>query len=183
VKGDDNKAIEEYRAAIAQRPTVPNLHYSLGHLLWKNLETAEAREEFDAELKLNPGHAGALHDLGNTYLAEHQPEKALPYLTRALASDASDPELHRDLGTGYQELRDYRKAEAEFTIAAVADADGSVHYKLARAYQALGEKQKAATEFALSAQMNRESHRKLEQQTERLKAIQELPKDPTTARE
>lgn len=183
VKGDDNKAITEYRAAIAQKPAVPNLHYSLGHLLWKNLQTDEARVEFETELKINPAHAGALHDLGNTYLAEHQPEKAIPYLSRALATDDGDPELHRDLGTGYSELRDYRKAEAEFKIAAAADADGSVHYKLARAYQALGEKDKAATEFALSAQMNRESHRKLEQQTERLKDIQQLPQDSATARE
>ncbi len=176
-KGDDAKAIEEYRAAIAQRPSLPNLHYSLGHLLWKNLQTAEARSEFEAELALNPTHAGALHDLGNTYLSEHQPEKALQYLNRALAIDAADPELHRDIGTGYSELHDYRRAEAEFRIAMAADRDGSLHYKLGRVYQALGEKEKAATEFALSAQTNRESHQMLERQTERLKEIQQLPVD------
>ena len=183
VKGDDRKAIEEYRAAIAQRPAIPNLHYSLGHLLWKNLETAEARTEFEAELALNPRHAGALHDLGNTYLLDHQPEKALQYLDRALAVDPSDPDLHRDLGTGYLGLRDYRRAEAEFKVAMPTDDDGSLHYKLGRVYQALGEKDKAATEFALSAEVNRESHRKLEQQTDRLKLIQELPEDSPAANE
>ena len=181
VKSDDAKAIEEYRAAIAQKPSVPNLHYSLGHLLWKNLETSEARAEFEAELALNPRHAGALHDLGNTYLLDHEPDRALPYLQRALAIDAGDPELHRDLGTGYSELRDYPRAEKEFKLATSADTDGSIHYKLARVYQALGEKDKAATEFALSAKMNRESHRKLEQQTERLKDIQALRADSMTA--
>ncbi len=183
VKGDDYKTIEEYRAAIAQKPSLPNLHYSVGHLLWKNLQTTEARAEFDAELTLNPRHAGALHDLGNTFLLEHEPEKALLYLNRALAIDHGDPELHRDLGTGYSELHDYRKAEAEFRMAVPADTDGSVHYKLARAYQALGEKERAATEFALSAKMNRESHRKLEQQTERLKDIQALQKDSSVPKE
>ncbi len=177
VRGDDAKAIEEYRAAIVQRPSLPNLHYSLGHLLWKNLETPEARTEFEAELLLNPNHAGALHDLGNTYLLEHQPEKALQYLNRALAIDPSDPELHRDIGTGYSELHDYRRAEVEFRIAMPTDHDGSLHYKLGRVYQALGEKAKAASEFALSAQTNRESHLKLERQTERLNAIQALPAD------
>jgi tetratricopeptide (TPR) repeat protein len=177
VKGDDKDAIEEYRAAIAQKPSVPNLHYSLGHLLWKNLQTEEARTEFEAELAINPRHAGALHDLGNTYLLEHEPEKALPYLNRALAVDSRDPELHRDLGSCYTQLQDYRKAEAELKIAATADDDGSVHYKLARVYQTLGEKDKAATEFALSAQMNHESHRKLEQRTDRIKNIQGLPED------
>src|SRR5207253_11098572 len=67
-KGNDGKAIEEYRAALAVKPSVPNLHYSLGHLLWRDLKTDDARKEFNAELELNPRHAGALHDLGNTYL-------------------------------------------------------------------------------------------------------------------
>src|SRR5713226_6932753 len=167
-KGDDGKAIEEYRAAIALRPAVSNLHYSLGHLLWKDLKVPEARVEFEAELALNPRHPGALDDLGDTYLLEHQPDKALPYLVRALAADSGNSDIHRDLGTAYSELGDYRKAEVHFKIAVSNDHDGSVHYKLARVYQALGEKEKAAREFAVSTALNRESHNKLEKQTERM---------------
>jgi tetratricopeptide (TPR) repeat protein len=176
-KGDDAKAIEEYQAAIALRPSSPNLHYSLGHLLWKDLRVPEARVELDAELALNPRHAGALTDLGQTYLLEHQPDKALPYLQSALAAGSGNPDLHRDLGTAYTELRDYRKAEEQFKIAVSADHDGSVHYKLARVYQALGEKEKAAHEFARSTALNRESHDKLEKQTERLGEITRSAED------
>ena len=63
-KGDDGKAIEEYRAAVLLKPSLPNLHYSLGHLLWKDLKVPEARIELEAELASNPHHAGALTDLG-----------------------------------------------------------------------------------------------------------------------
>jgi tetratricopeptide (TPR) repeat protein len=171
-KGNDSKAIEEYRAAVAVKPSVSNLHYSLGHLLWKNLKTDEARKEFKAELELNFRHAGALHDLGNTYLLEHQPEKALTYLNRALGEDPGDPDIHRDLGTAYADLHDYAKAEAEFKAALAGDRDGSVHYKLARIYQAEGQKESAAREFEISASLNRESHAKLEKQTERLNQIE-----------
>ena len=177
-KGDDAKAIEEYQAAIALRPSSPNLHYSLGHLLWKDLKIPEARVELEAELALNPAHAGALHDMGDTYLLEHQPSKALPYLKKALATDSANPDLHRDLGSAYTELGDNRKAEAEFEIAVSADHDGSVHYKLARVYQALGEKDKATREFALSTTLNRESHEKLEKQTERLGEVTRSAEDP-----
>jgi tetratricopeptide (TPR) repeat protein len=177
-KGDDGKAIEEYRAAIALRPSVSNLHYSLGHLLWKDLKVPEARVEFEAELALNPRHPGALNELGDTYLLEHQPNKALPYLVRALAADSGNPDIHSDLGTAYSELGDYRKAEVHFKIAVSHDRDGSVHYKLARAYQALGEKEKAAREFALSTALNRESHSKLEKQTERLGEVTKSAEDP-----
>jgi tetratricopeptide (TPR) repeat protein len=177
-KGNDGKAIEEYRAAIALKPSMPNLHYSLGHLLWKDLKVPEARVELEAELALNPRHAGALNDLGDTYLLEHQPNKALPYLERALAADSANSDIHRDLGTAYSELGDYRKAEEQFKIAVPSDHDGSVHYKLARVYQALGEKEKAAREFALSTALNRESHNKLEKRTARFGEVTKSAEDP-----
>jgi tetratricopeptide (TPR) repeat protein len=176
-KGDDAKAIEEYQAAIALRPSSPNLHYSLGHLFWKDLRVPEARVELEAELALNPRHPGALTDLGQTYLLEHQPDKALPFLQNALVAGSANPDLHRDLGTAYTELRDYRKAEEHFKIAVSADHDGSVHYKLGRVYQALGEKDKATREFALSTALNRESHEKLEKQTERLGEVTRSAED------
>ena len=171
-KANDGKAIEEYRTAVAMKPSVPNLHYSLGHLLWKDLKTDEARKELNAELELNPRHAGALHDLGNTYLLEHQPEQALAYLQRAVAVGPGDPDIHRDLGTAYADLHDYAKAEVEFKAAIPGDQDGSVHYKLARVYQAEGDKKNAAREFDISTSLNRESHAKLEKQTERLNQIE-----------
>jgi tetratricopeptide (TPR) repeat protein len=177
-RGDDGKAIEEYRAAIALKPSLPNLHYSLGHLLWKDLKVPEARVELEAEIALNPHHAGALNNLGDTYLLEHQPEKALPLLERALAADAGSSDIHRDLGTAYSELKDYRRAVEQFKIAIADDHDGSVHYKLARAYQALGEKENAGREFALSTSLNRESHSKLEKQTERLAEITKATQEP-----
>jgi tetratricopeptide (TPR) repeat protein len=177
-KDNDVKAIEEYRAAIALRSSSPNLHYSLGHILWKDLKVTEARAELNAELELNPAHPGALNDLGDTYLLEHQPDKALPYLQRALAADSTNPDIHRDLGTAYSELRDYQKAEEQLKIAVSADHDGSVHYKLARVYQALGDKENAAREFALSSALNRESHDKLEKQTERVGEVTRSAENP-----
>ncbi len=177
-KNDDGKAVEEYRAAVALKPSLPNLHYSLGHILWKDLRVPEARAELEAELAINPHHAGALNDLGDTWLLEHQPDKALPLLASALAADPTNPDIHRDLGTAYSELGDYHKAEEQLKIAVATDHDGSVHYKLARAYQALGQKENAASEFALSTSLNRESHAKLEKQTERLAEITKATEEP-----
>jgi tetratricopeptide (TPR) repeat protein len=146
--------------------------------LWKDLKVNEAREEFTAELKLNPRHPGALNELGDTYLLEHQPEQALPFLERALAMDSANPDIHRDLGTAYSELQKYDKAAEEFSIAVSDDHDGSVHYKLARAYQSLGEKEKAAREFAISTKLNEQSHARLEKQTERMNEIEEWVRQP-----
>jgi uncharacterized protein HemY len=103
---------------------------------------------------------------------------ALPYLSKALAANPGSPDIHRDLGTAYSELRDYRKAKEHLETAVLTDHDGSVHYKLARVYQALGEKEKASREFALSTALNRESHEKLEKQTERLGEVTKSTEDP-----
>ncbi len=177
-RNNDAKAIEEYRAAVAIKPSLPNLHYSLGHLLWKELSTDAARTEFEAELALNPRHSGALHDLGESYLMEHKAELALSYLQRALEVNPKNAELHRDLGTGYADLHDYTKAITEFKFALQADDDGSLHYKLGRAYQSLGRKDEATREFAISTSLNRESRSKLEKQTERLNQIEGAPQHP-----
>jgi tetratricopeptide (TPR) repeat protein len=176
-KNDDAKAVEEYRAAIALKPALPNLHYSLAHVYWKDLKVKEAREEFETELRINPKHPGALNELGDTYLLEHQPEKALPYLTKAVTIEAHNPDFHRDVGTAYSDLHEYEKAAAEFQIAVAGDHDGSVHYKLARAYQAMGRKEKAAHEFELSTALNQASHSKLEKQTERLNQIEKWTRE------
>ena len=171
-RNDDGKAIQEYQEAIKLNGNVPNLHYSLGHILWKILKISEARVELEAELKFNPHHAGALHDLGDSYLQEHEPAKALPYLLQAVAAYSQNPDIHRDLGTAYAQLNDYAKAEAEYKIGLSNDEDGSVHYKLAKVYQALGQKQNADREFAIYASMNRESHEKLEKRGQRLADIE-----------
>jgi tetratricopeptide (TPR) repeat protein len=173
-RNDDGKAIEEYRAAVKLNPGAPTLHYSLGHILWKDLRVPEARVELLAELKINPRHAGTLHDLGDSYLQEHQPEKALPYLSQAVSSDSGNPDIHRDLGTAYSQLKEYTKAEPEYKIALANDQDGSVHYKLAKVYQELGEKQKADREFALYTTLNQQSHERLEKRGQRLADIERL---------
>jgi Tfp pilus assembly protein PilF len=108
-------------------------------------------------------------------LLEHQPEQALAFLKRAVEVEPGDPGIHRDLGTAYADLHDLAKAEAEFKAAIPEDQDGSVHYKLARVYQAEGQKENAAREFEISTSLNRESHAKLEKQTERLNQIEGAP--------
>lgn len=176
-RNDNPKAIEEYQAAIALKPSLPNLHYSLGHVFWKDMKVPETRAEFEAELKINPRHPGALNELGDTYLLEHQAEKALPYLTEAVAMEPRNPDFHRDVGTAYSDLHEYAKAASEYLLALPGDTDGSVHYKLARVYQAMGQKEKAVQQFALSTALNEKSHQKLEKQTERLEQIDKWARD------
>lgn len=174
----DTRAIAEYRKALDQDPTLPNLHYEIGHLLWKNFKVSEAREQLKMELALNPRHVGALIDMGTTYLYEHQPEKALDYLTRAENLDPGNSDAHEFLGMAYLRLGMYARAQAELTKAAPSDKDGRVHYQLGKVYQALGEKKEANKEFAITATLNLESHHKNEERVNRLNDASASLKEP-----
>lgn len=156
-RGEDNQAIAEYQQALAQRPTLPNLHYQVGHLEWKVYKVEEARREFLAELRLNPRHAGTLLDLGNTYLYERQPDKALTYLHQVARLDPHYPDIHEFLGMAYSQLREYPRAEAELKIAVVTDKDGRIHYQLGRVYQALAMSAEAEREFSISDKLKHQS--------------------------
>jgi len=178
LRGEDSKAIAEYEIALSKRPTLPNLHYQIGHLEWKSYKTEEARKQFQAELAMNPRHAGALFDLGSTYLREHQPDKALVYLKRVYDLDSKYPDLHDFMGIAYSQLNRYAEAEKELKIAAPGDKDGSVHYQLARVYTALGKSSEAQREFQLSNQLLVATHRANEERVARIAEAEAALKQP-----
>jgi tetratricopeptide (TPR) repeat protein len=175
---EDSKAIEEYEKALAKRPTLPNLHYQIGHLKWKSYKTQEAREQFQAELAINPRHTGALFDMGSTYLQEHQADKALVYLKKVYDLDPRYPDLHEFIGIAYNQLKRYAEAEKELKIAAPSDKDGTLHYQLARVYTAMGKSAEAKQEFALSDQLRVVSHRANEERVQRIAAAESALKQP-----
>jgi tetratricopeptide (TPR) repeat protein len=178
LRGEDSKAIAEYEIALSKRPKLTNIHYQIGHLEWKSYKTEEARKQFQAELAMNPRHAGALFDLGSTYLREHQPDKALVYLKRVYDLDSKYPDLHDFMGIAYSQLNRYAEAEKELKIAAPGDKDGSVHYQLARVYTALGKSSEAQREFQLSNQLLVATHRANEERVARIAEAEAALKQP-----
>jgi tetratricopeptide (TPR) repeat protein len=177
-RGEDDKAIEEYRLALRQRPHLSNLHYETGRLLWKNFRTAEARREFQAELEVNPRHVGALISMATIYLYEHQPQEALALLQRAARLEPGNADVHQFLGAAHLQLQQYAMAVKELKLAAPHDEDGKIHYQLARAYQGLGLKQQAAQEFATSSALNQRFHSRNAERADRLAAAEAALREP-----
>jgi Flp pilus assembly protein TadD len=61
--GRPRDAVQELERALRERPVPPGLHFTLARA-WQQLgETARARDQYRAELKRDPGHAGALAGL------------------------------------------------------------------------------------------------------------------------
>jgi tetratricopeptide (TPR) repeat protein len=144
---DDPGAIQQFRAAVKANDKEPNVHFSLGYLLWKLKQYREAAYEFEAELANVPNHVQALAYLGDTEMRLQEPQ-ATPHLLEAVRIDPGMKLAHLDLGILYSDagrredaLRELREA------AALSPNDVDVHWRLGRLYQAAGMKDEAKAEF------------------------------------
>ena len=144
---DDPGAIQQFRAAVKANDKEPNVHYSLGYLLWKMKQYREAAHEFEAELANVPNHVQALAYLGDAEMRLQDPQ-ATPHLLEAVRIDPQMKLAHLDLGILYSDagrredaLRELREA------AALSPNDVDVHWRLGRLYQAAGMRDEAKAEF------------------------------------
>jgi tetratricopeptide (TPR) repeat protein len=144
---DDPGAIQQFRAAVKANDKEPNVHFSLGYLLWKLKQYREAAHEFEAELANVPNHVQALAYLGDAEMRLQDPQ-ATPHLLEAVRLEPGMKLAHLDLGILYADggrgddaLRELRQA------AALSPNDVDVHWRLGRLYQAAGRKDEAKAEF------------------------------------
>ncbi len=160
--GDYAHAVDQYRRALAAAPTLPGLRRALGvALLNSSQETgarAEARKEFEAELKLNPRDAHAEYQLGEIAWWEHRPEEAAAHYARSVELQPKFVEAL--LGLAKARLLAGNIAEARKLLAQAVElepANEVAHYRLAQAARELGEEAEAAKELAEFRRLRAES--------------------------
>lgn len=103
--GDFEGAKAKYEAALKVAPDSYLAHTALGNLaLSKKDGAARAAPEFEAALKTRPGHASALLGLGRLAMMKGEAEKAVKYLTAALAA-REDATAHLLLGNAQVRLK------------------------------------------------------------------------------
>jgi tetratricopeptide (TPR) repeat protein len=145
---NDAGAIAEFQAAEKADPTMPDVHFGYGYLLWRALKFKEAEEAFRSELANNPEHPLALAYLGDTEIRLHRSEDAVPYLEHAVRIQPSVAIAHLDLGIIYEEQGRKDDAVRELKTAERFNPDDpSIHWRLGRFYQSMGRKTEAKAEF------------------------------------
>jgi hypothetical protein len=88
--GDFVRAEDQLQRAWNYVPDNPETNFALGNLRLAQGRRAEAKSFYEAVLRLNPKHKGALNNLGLLALDENQPATAQQYLLRALEQDSRD---------------------------------------------------------------------------------------------
>lgn len=159
---DDRKntegAIEQFRAAVKADSKLPDVHFGLAYLLWKQKLYPEAATEFQAELNNNPGHFLAMTYLGSTLMELNHPEAAQPLLEKAVQHDPGIKLAHLDLGILYSDAGRNDDALRELKIAEkLAPNDVDVHWRLGRFYKAAGKKAEAKAEFEKTRSLQKAS--------------------------
>jgi tetratricopeptide (TPR) repeat protein len=153
VQGRYPEAAAEYRKAIGKNPSAVNLHFRLGRALLMQSHSVdalrEARHEFEAELKLNPGDAAAEYEVGQILLTENKPEEAMARFERALALAPDFTEALLALAKERANRKHYDDA-IQFLERAVhlQPANESAHYNLMLAYRNAGRAADALREKA-----------------------------------
>jgi tetratricopeptide (TPR) repeat protein len=167
---DLKKAIAEYRVLLERAPDKPGIHFRIAGLILAQPPTAasseEARKEFEAELKIFPGNAGAEYYLGELAREKDKLAEAIQHFTRSAELYPSFAEAHFGLGRC---LLDSGKAKDAVqpleTAAKLAPGNPTIHFNLATAYQRLGRKEDAEREFALQ----KSTSQKINQNTKTLR--------------
>ena len=153
LQGKEREAIEEYRKVLAAHPQLTGIHYRLGRLLLAGPEGAsrldEARREFEQELRLDTGNAGAEYELGEMARRARQWNDAIEHFRHAAQLDPEFVEALIGLGKALVSAGRAPEALAPLEAAAKHSPDNPVaHYQLSFAYRRLGREEEAKKEFA-----------------------------------
>ncbi len=152
-KWDD--AEKEYRAILKQDPNLPGIHFRLGRALLSKPKpgpevAADAKQEFEQELQIDPRNAGAEYVLGELARRSQQWEEAVKCFSRATKLDPQFGEAFLGLGASLVSEKQYAEAILPLeTAVRLEPRNPDAHYTLAMAYTRMGRKQDGEKEFAI----------------------------------
>jgi len=163
-QGKWDEAAEEYNKILQQEPNAPGIHYRLGRIILSKPQTPttvdDARNEFQAELKINPRNAGAEYVMGEISRQAQRWEEAIDHFSKASKLDANFGDAFLGLGFSLNFVGRYEEAIPALESATkLQPGNPAGHYQLAIAYNRMGRKEEAKRE----AQLQKEAAEKIQQ--------------------
>ncbi len=141
-QGDAEAAIAHYRDALKIDPKLSGLHFELAEALstLPGAKSAEAEEQYRAELADNPFDEKSECRLGEIAFRNNDLKAAFEHYSRALSLQPNDADAGLGLGKTLAAMHQPEKAKAYLEKAAQLDPfDAVIHYRLASVYRDLGQ--------------------------------------------
>ena|ERR1700683_3505145 len=159
------EATAQYKKILEQNPELPEIHFRLGRILLSEPPTAtsveEARNELEAEIKVNPANASAEYALGEIARQTQHWDDAVTHYSRATKLDEGFLEAFLGLGMALNATGKFPEAVAPLEkYVKMLPADPAGHYQLAIAYARTGHKEEADRQMALQREINEKSRQK-----------------------
>jgi tetratricopeptide (TPR) repeat protein len=170
VQGRYDEAAAEYRKILEISPLLPGIHYRLGRALMSKqnpapADVAEAKQQFEQEIQIDPKNAGAEYVLGELARQDNDLPTAIRHFSRATKLDAAFSEAYLGLGMAFVSSKRFADAIPPLETYEKLEPDSPTgHYQLALAYSGAGRKEDANRE----ASLQRESSENLEQVKRRI---------------
>ena len=148
--GKEEEAISEYTEVLRGQAELPNVHFAIGNLHWKNQRFADAKIELLRELDVNPNHPQALYELGDIELMAGTDTQAEQHYLKALKYEPDMVEAHFALEKIYTGRRDYERSLRHLREAMKIDpSDPTPHYRLAQIYRKLNQLEDSQKELRI----------------------------------
>ncbi len=142
-----SEAIGYYRAALAQRPDSPGVHFNLGHALRAQGDLARAAAEYRKATDLKPDYAAAHDSLGAALDELGDFAGAVAEYRKALALEPHDAVHHHNLGVALGHQGDLPDAATEYRKAVNLQPDyAGAHDGLGEVLNELGDRAGALAE-------------------------------------
>jgi tetratricopeptide (TPR) repeat protein len=111
VKGDADTALRYLQSSIRKSDKNPQAYFELGKILYQRNQLAEAKEALLKAVAQSNTNAEYLQKLGDACLAMGDPDQAIDYLHRAVATGAEFPETYYTLARAYRRQGDLARSD------------------------------------------------------------------------
>ena len=154
-QSEPEKALSEYKLALARDPDHPNASFAIGYLYWRQQDYEAAKPWLEKELSNQPCHAPAAFYLGEIARIGEDLQAGVRFYRKAIECDPGMANAHLRLGTALAEMNQDRGAVEELRLAAELDPQNpSPHYRLALVYKKLGRTSEARSEYDTVSRLN-----------------------------
>lgn len=163
LQGNSEKAISEYRSALAAHPHDLRVLERLAEAQLSAGHEQEARKSAQTVLEVDPRLVSAKRVLIKIAMQERNYKAALPYLREIVAANPADLSARVELGTACAKTGSLEEALHNLTLAlqhGYPDEKGTLHYLLGTVLRRLGRTGDADREFDTARKLSNASERR-----------------------
>lgn len=110
-------ASSELQKLIKNSPDLPSVYFYLSQVYSAQEQPVQAQQALNDALRVQPGYLPALLGLANISLQQHNPDAALAYASRVIATSFWISDAHIIAGCSYLQQGDLNQAQRAFELA------------------------------------------------------------------